>query len=141
MKDFTKQRKVIEFQIDDDVFRAVPVIPADVMIKFVQRFEDMDPESKKSSENIAALLETLETLLIPDSFKRFRARMGDADAAIDINQVNEVVEWVMGEYGMRPTQSSDPSSTGSSDQGSGTSSTGSTRDVVSISSASPQTGS
>ncbi len=138
MKDFTRERKVIEFKIDGDVFRAVPVIPADVMIKFVQRFEDMDPESKKSSENIAALLETLETLLIPDSFKLFRARMGEN---VDINQVNEVVEWVMGEYGMRPTQPSEPSSDGSSDPGSGTGLTESTPDVVSISSTSPLTAS
>lgn len=141
MKDFSKQRKVIQFKIDEDVFWAHPVIPADTMIHFIQKFEGIDPEAKGSQESIKALLETLETLLVPDSYKNFRARMADPERAIDIAQVNEVVEWVMGEYGMRPTQSSEPSSDGSSPPEPGTSSTESTPGVVSISSASPQTAS
>lgn len=141
MKDFSKQRKVIQFEIDGDVFRAHPVIPADTMIQFIQKFENIDPEAKGSQESIRALMETLETLLVPDSYKLFRSRMSDNDRAIDIDQVNSVVEWVMGEYGMRPTQPSESSSDGSSVPALGTSSTESTEDVVSISSISPPIGS
>jgi hypothetical protein len=38
--------------------------------------------------------------------------MADPEQPIDLNQVNSIIEWVMGEYGMRPTQSSESSADG-----------------------------
>lgn len=60
---------------------------------------------------------------------------------VELPQLTEIVEWVMGEYGLRPTGPASGSSPGAPGQESGTNSTAPTSDVVSISAASPSTGS
>lgn len=140
MKDFSRERPAIEFKIDDDVFTAVSAIPADTMIAFSTKFEGAG-ENPTSADGVAIMSEMLQTVLTSKSYDLFKTRMSDPLKPIDMNQLNEVMEWVLGELGMRPTESPSPSSTGQSSPESGTSSTANTQDVVSISSASPSTAS
>lgn len=58
---------------------------------------------------------------------------------IELPQLTEIVEWVMGEYGLRPTQPAQGSSTGQPDPAYGTNSTVPTSGEVSISATSPST--
>jgi hypothetical protein len=60
---------------------------------------------------------------------------------IELPKVNEILEWLMGEYGMRPPTSAEGSSDGSSNLASGTNSTESASREVSISSLSLPTSS
>jgi hypothetical protein len=60
---------------------------------------------------------------------------------IELPKVNEILEWLMGEYGMRPPTSAEGSSDGSSNPASGTNSTESVSREVSISSLSLPTSS
>lgn len=136
MRDFTRQPKVIEFQIDADVFRCHPRLPAQVLIDFALKADAMG-DSPTGEQGIQAMLDVLQATLMPEHFSRFRARMGDAGNPIDFAQVNEVVPWIMEEYGLRPTAPSGESSDGPSSQESGTSLTASTSPVELISASSP----
>lgn len=152
MKDFSRQARVVEFTIDREVFRGKPHLAAQTMIDFTLKVEGADDENTSPEQGFQMMMESLQMVLMPESFKKFRERMKDpvtADSAgpgadyvpIELPQLTEILEWVMGEYGMRPTQSPSPSSDGPSDPESGTSLTGSTSDGESISVNSPSTGS
>jgi hypothetical protein len=135
MKSFTRDRKPIEFEIDDDRFDAVRAIPADTLMEMTTEFDAMDGEN--AEESIKAMLAVLEKFLMPASYRRFRERMGDKENPIEFPQVSEVIFWLLEQYGMRPTQPSSGSADGQLPPDSGTSLTGSTPDVVSISLPSP----
>ncbi len=135
MKSFTRDRHPIEFEIDGEKFDAVQAIPADVLMDMTNGFQNMDEGDTKASIN--AMLTVLEKFLLPNSFRRFRERMGSQEQPIELPQVEEVVLWLMEQYGMRPTEQSSVSADGLQLPGSGTNLTGSTPDVVSISSPSP----
>lgn len=128
-------RKPIEFVIDGDKFDAVRAIPADTLMLMTTEFEAMDGED--STESIKAMMTVLEEFLLPVSFKRFRERMGDKTDPIEFPQVSEVIFWLLEQYGMRPTVQPSDSAVGLQLPEPGISSTGTTPDVVSISSPSP----
>lgn len=136
MRDFTRQPRVVEFKIDDDVFRCHPRLPAQVLLDFAVKADQMG-DNPTGEQGIQAMLDVLEVTLLPDHFKVFRARMSDPDNAIELDQVSEIVPWIMEQYGLRPTTPSDDSSGGPSLPASGTSSTENTPAVVSISANSP----
>lgn len=188
MKDFTRQAKVVEFKIDDDLFRGKPHLPAQTMIDFTVAVEGIDEKSATPEQGFSTMMGSLQMVLMPESFARFKQRMQDpegkteSDSAvlarvltrladlpddatvtaasirnllqpvasgaasesyvpIELDQLPAILEWIMGEYGMRPTQSSGDSSDGQSSLASGTNSTDSTSDVELISANSPSTGS
>lgn len=124
-KDFTRKRKKLEFTIDDDVFEAKHPIPAQVLLDFAKKFGSMS-ESSPMDEQLEAFKDVLALVLKPDSLKIFTARMADVDNPIEVAQIEEIIEWLFEEYGMRPTELSDPSLPGSDSQDAGTSSTDST---------------
>lgn len=135
MKSFTRVRKPVEFEIDDEKFDAVPALPADMMMEMTTEFATMDEGDP--AESIKAMLSVLEKFLLPDSFRRFRERMGDKTRPIEFPQVQEVIFWLLEQYGMRPTEQSSNSVDGLPNPESGTNSTASTPAVESISLPSP----
>jgi serine protease inhibitor len=132
MKDFTKPRPELDFRIDDDVFFPYPALPARVLVEFAMTFDGIDKDTS-ADKQMEAMLSILERALTPDSYARFSSRINSREKPIDLDQVNEVMEWMLGEYGLRPTQPSELSSNGSVNQDSGMSSTGNTPVVVSTS--------
>jgi len=118
------------------------------MIDFTLKVDKLG-EDITAQQGFDLMSESLALVLMPDSMKRFKDRMIDPsnpDAAsltgqppIELPQVNEIIEWIMEEYGMRPPASPPTSSDGPSPQGGGANSTERPQDVVSISSGSQQT--
>ena len=154
MRDFTQQPRVVSFRIDDDTFRGKPVLPAQTMVEFTLAAEKFDAASVTAQQGFDSMMDALEMVLMADSFKRFRHRMNDpeklareAKAAgqpepepfvpIGLDQIPPIVEYLMSEYGLRPTEPSGDSSDGPSSQASGTSSTETTSPVELISASSP----
>jgi hypothetical protein len=154
MRDFTQKPRVVEFKIDDDVFRGKPVLPAQTMVDFSVAAEKFDVKSATAQQGFESMLGALEMVLMADSFKRFKHRMQDpeklaeeARAAgqaapepfipIGLDQIPSIVEYLMEEYGMRPTEPSEESSDGPSSLAPGTSSTENTSPVALISASSP----
>jgi hypothetical protein len=156
MKDFSSKPRVVQFSVDGEVFRGRPYLPAQTMVDFTLRVEAMG-DAASGSDGFNTMMESLEMVLMPDSFQRLKTRMKDplADLSpeeaavitelpyqpIELPQLDEIIKYLMGEYGMRPTQSSSDSSDGSPDPVSGTSSTAGTSGAVLISASSPSTGS
>jgi hypothetical protein len=136
MKDFTRERKKIEFKIDDDVFTAKSPIPAQTLMDFASAFSSMNEDSAVEDQ-LAAFQGVLDLVLMPQSLERFKQRMSDADEPVSVEQVEEIVSWLFEEYGLRPTQPSEPSVPGPPAPDSGMSLTGNTPVVVSTSSDSP----
>jgi hypothetical protein len=194
MKDFSATPRVVEFKIDQDVFRGKPFLAAQTMIDFTLKVDSLgDEEDVSAQQGFDTMAESLQLVLMPDSYSRLRARMrepggsteqpddvlgrvretvlqainggsqviptmvltealeprGDGSPTendelnppIELPKVNEILEWLMGEYGMRPPTSAEGSSDGSSNPASGTNSTESVSREVSISSLSLPTSS
>lgn len=141
IKDFTKKRKQIQFRVDDDVFEAAAAVPAEVMISFAEGFSSMNPENMNPAEVVGALRKVIEVVLAPSSLERFQERMRDTANPIDMEQLDEIVQWLFEEYGLRPTIEPSGSSNGDSSLVSGITSTVSMPGVASISAASPSTAS
>jgi len=102
MKDFTKKRTPITFRVDEDTFEAAPAIPAEVLTDFAVKFADV--ESLPALKRVEALAEVLEMILKPASFELMKSRMKDKEQPIEIDQLNDIIAWLMEQYGQRPTQ-------------------------------------
>jgi hypothetical protein len=138
MKDFSVKARVVEFTVDGPegkVFRGKPHLAAQTMIDFTLKAEGIDEKSASQEEGLNMALEAIGMVLMPDSFKTFRDRMREPepDAAgsepyvpIELPQMMDILQWVMGEYGMRPTTPPSESSDGLPGPDSGTNSTAST---------------
>lgn len=125
-KDFSRKRETKPFTVDGDTFQAAVAIPGEVFVEFTERFADFE-ESGTWRENFEALAAALELVLLPDSYKLIRDRMKDLTNPIDLDQMADIVLWLMDEYGLRPTQPPSDSSDGSPSPESGTSSTENTQ--------------
>lgn len=136
MKDFSRPRDKIQFQIDDDVFDAKSPIPAQTLIDFASTFTGLS-QASTVDEQLAAFNAVLDLVLMPASLERFRERMSSAEEPIAIDQIEDVITWLFEAYGMRPTELPSDSSDGQASPDSGTNSTDTTPDVVSISLDSP----
>lgn len=137
-RDFSRKRKRLDFTIDGDIFEAATVLPAELYAEFVTRYTGVDDDASVR-DMYQVLSSALELVLLPDSYQLFLARLKDRSRPIDLDQMTEVVLWLMAEYGARPTQPSPSSSDGSASPESGTSSTANTQPEESTSAASPPT--
>lgn len=132
MKDFTAQPRVVEFKINDDIFRGKPYLAAQTMIDFTLRVDKLGDDIS-AQQGFDTMAESLQLVLMPDSYKRFKDRMADPSSPdmpsltgqppIELPQVNEILTWIMEEYGMRPPESPQDSSAGPLNQEPGTNST------------------
>jgi hypothetical protein len=139
IKDFSKSRKRLQFRIDGDVFEAAPAVPAEVMISFAEKFTMADPTKMTVAQQVGIFREVLEIVLLPDSMQRMKSRMSDAANPVDIEQLDQIIQWLFEEYGMRPTTESVSSSNGGSPPAPGITSTEIIQGEVLISAASPST--
>lgn len=136
IRDFSKKRKDISFRVDDDLFHAARGVPAEVLLDFASEFSGMET-SATVDQQLKAFRSMLEVVLLPDSLTRFNERMRDRANPIEIDQVEEIVTWLMEQYGLRPTEQPSSSQGGPPDPVPGITSMASTPGEVSISAASP----
>lgn len=144
MMDFTLPRKTIKFKIDDDVFEAPPDVAAELMLRFADEASALDADvtgrQPTPGEQLAVMHNLMRMILLPDSAERFIARLSDASRPIGVETFERVTDYLLESYGLRPTESDSPSSSGSDSPGTGTNSKESANGVVSTSVPSPTTG-
>lgn len=103
VKQFSTNRRTIEFKIDDDTFYATGSVPAGVMREMLSIQGDMN--SSSSSEQYDLMIKIFEHLLLKDSLELFKYRLNSADNPIDLSVLPDVIEWLVGEAtGQRPTR-------------------------------------
>jgi hypothetical protein len=118
----------VRFRLDHadgtpDFYDGVPGLAAMRLVEFAGMTEQMSEQNVPVSEQVRMFKEMFEFVLTEDSAERFLARMSDKNDPIDFEQINDLMPWIMEQYGMRPTQPSSLSSNGSESPDSGTSST------------------
>lgn len=139
-KDFTRKRKSLDFTIDDDTFVPATALPGDVFAEMVA-LHDAAIDANTFQEQHDLLKQALELALLPESWERFAARLKDKARPIEDDQMSAIVIWLLEEYGVRPTEPSQPSSDGPASPEPGTNSTANTQPEESTSEPSPQTAS
>lgn len=123
IRDFTIRQKKVKFRIDDDVFEAYAILGLPLLQELVATSKKLG--AMIEDQNYGAFFEIFDKILYPDSAKRFRERAESiGDDAIDVKrQLLPVLYFLLEEYGVRPTQPSLSSSSGSPSENSGTTST------------------
>lgn len=109
-KDFTVDAQPIRFQVNDDVFTAPAVLPIPVMQQLTTAVEKLKGVSDAAAFD--AILEVFDAILVDDSARRFRERVADKVQPIGIEQVVNIMNWLIEVYGLRPTEQSSDSSAG-----------------------------
>jgi hypothetical protein len=123
--DFTKPRDLRRFRIDNDVFECAAAIPVNLARKLAKTRASVAGAEGLTEENAASnpelidrmmdvVIEILESIMLPDSAKRFAERMGSITEPIDLGQLVAVSNWLMEDLGERPTSPGFASSDSSS---------------------------
>lgn len=96
---FTTQQRIIDFQIDDDVFKLRPVIPASTLFEFANIHSRIEEAQKTPGQSIAdVMLDAFSKVLDDESFEVFNARFfGVTGSPIDFATFNAVTEYILGE--------------------------------------------
>lgn len=127
-KDFTKNRKKAPtFTVGDNTYAATVGLPAMTMLGFAVKFGEMQVNTP-IDQQVPVFTEIMDQLLEDDSAKIFRESMETKHPRnmIEIDQLQEIIEWLLGVFGLRPTQPLSPSAPGPDNPEPGTSLTGST---------------
>jgi hypothetical protein len=144
IRDFSKQRTV-QFQVKHrdgtpDVYTCEPAIPALLLVDFMGSID-----AAQNAQDLKAQAEMFQGIfgmvLDDEQSARIIGRMRDKRDPIDIQQVMDIIQYVMEEYGLRPTTPPGPSAEPSASPGSGTSSEATSSTEASTSDASPLTSS
>lgn len=122
-KDFTKAKKDISFQIDDDIFAAPSVLPIPVMQSLADTADKLK-EGASSAETLGKVVTVFDIILLDESAARMRERVASKSAAVDLEQLIDIMMWLLEVYGLRPTQPSPDSSAGLPSDASGSPSAG-----------------
>lgn len=130
IKDFTLKTKYHKFRVDDDVFVAHGALGLPAMQDLVKLSKTLGEAMRDGSyDNITELF---KQLLAPASAERFSQRVqARGEDAIDVRQqLVPIIYWLLEKYGLRPTQQSSVSSTGSPSGTDGTTSTAGSSSTV-----------
>lgn len=123
IKDFTLRVKRYGFKIDNDVFRAHAALGLPAMQDLIAMSKGIG--NAMQTGEYSAITEIFKQLLDEPSGQRFAQRVtARGPDAIDVrNQLLPVIYWLLEKHGLRPTQPSSVSSTGSPSGAGGTTST------------------
>ena len=137
--DFSEPRQRNRFVIDGEEFEAAGALPARRAMACIALSERGTQASPSEAETLYRELFAL--VLLPESFERFATRLDDLERPITLEQIPRITEWLFERYGMRPTEESSDSSTGSANPAAGTNSTGGSPPQALIPTGSPSTAS
>lgn len=118
-KDFSRPSRQVRFTVGSYEYEAMPAIPLGMaldMAKLKNIFTSEDPAAK-----LDGLWSFFDGALLDDGGQQIQKQAYDKKDPLDTHQLMEIMNWLLEVYGLRPTQPSIDSSTGSSE--SGTSST------------------
>lgn len=104
IKDFASNRKPIKFRINGELFEAAPDVAAELMMKFADQAEILDNPGATNEQRSEVIRNLFYMVLMPESADRFVARLNDPENPIGIRIFTEVTQWILEQYGLRPTE-------------------------------------
>lgn len=111
IKDFEFSPEPKRFRMykgDSFVFEAAPALPIDALSRISNLGKNV-----AEPEQIESVFTFFELILFPDSANELRIRRESKEKPLGVQHLMPIVEWLVEEYGLRPTQPSSLSSTGS----------------------------
>lgn len=120
IRNFTNRDETIKFQIYEHVLEAAPELPLGAMSQ-IAKLQNIR-NSIDEEGGLESILDILSIFVLDDSMAIIRGMVNDKRRPFGVRHMTELVPWLLEEYGLRPTQPSSPSSTGSVDGETGISS-------------------
>jgi len=111
VKDFSGRSDPVQFRVNDDVFNAAPNIPTHSAFRLMDMAKSIGNDEVETEEQFQRLVEFFELVLMQDSAKVFVDGLSSTEKPIGIRQCLDIMQWLMGEWGLRPTRSSSDSQT------------------------------
>jgi hypothetical protein len=97
----------VTFSLNNQTFSARPAIQGAFLLHFVTQ-----ADSDSGGQAAEALMNFYQRVLLPESWERFEKLINDPDTIVSIEQLSEIVGWLVSEYTKRPTTGSSSSSPG-----------------------------
>lgn len=128
IKDFTLPDKPKPFKVDEsgEVYVAPPLLPPSTLVAMVRAAKSIATLLAAGDEEglITGLGSVFTEILDEETGPLFVSRLSDKKRPVDLKrQVMPILQWLMEEYGLRPTTPSSDSSTTSTTAADGTPST------------------
>ena len=101
----------VTFDLDGTTFTCRAQVPGTVLLEHVERLSD-------GKTAAAELLTIWRDVFDEEEHESFRAYVDDPDNLVDVQDLGEILTYVLGELSGRPTDASSPSSRGRSTTGS-----------------------
>lgn len=138
MKDFGSKYhgEPREFAIEGQTYRIAAVLPAGALrdltrlARLADTIDANNPNTADTTSLVVGLGDFMDEVMFPESAVRFAKAIRDPERPIGMEQINDVLRWMVEEYSARPTQPLSPSPTGQS--GTGTVSTAGPQPTESI---------
>lgn len=89
----------ISFSLYGETFNCKPQIPGQVMLDLAARSGKNDD----GAESASVIIDFFKYVLLPESQERFSALCVDPVRIVTIDQLMDIVSWLMEIYGERPT--------------------------------------
>lgn len=111
-KSFTraKKREPVTFDLDGDTFECVRKMPMSLTRK-ISKLTDV--ESSNVNSKLDLFMEILEGLMLDSSYELFNRRLSDKTNPIDVEELSDIIEWLIEVYTGRPLEQSSDSVPGS----------------------------
>ena len=114
MKDFTKKKKVVQFVFDGEVYRCYPGLAPEGLQELIKYADDITPQNA-----LASLDGFFGIVMNEENARKIQLKLRDKESPLEIDVATDMMLWILEEFGLRPTQSSPDSSTGSPTGGDG----------------------
>lgn len=107
-KQFGRGVEPVPFEVDGELFHALPDVPADSVLTIYAKYrnkDSQDSDAARTGEALSSLKELLGEFLYDESYARIVKRMSSKENPIGISTLTNIIQWLMGDvYGLNPTQ-------------------------------------
>lgn len=102
-----EEREPVSFKLHDEEFYGVKNIQGKVLLDLVAKSGSDD-----AAESAQVMSDFFGYVLTDESFKRFDALLHHKEKFVAVETLSEIVGWLISEYGDRPEEQPENSSTG-----------------------------
>lgn len=95
-----KPAEPLSFMLHGEEFSCKPKMQGRVLLDLVAKSAVQD----NPAEAAAIINKFFELVLVPESYTRFDALVQSDDRIVDVEQLSEIVAWLVEQYSDRPTQ-------------------------------------
>lgn len=88
----------IPFRVDGEMFYAMGMQPAGLIFDLAGMTKDSTFEAQ-----VQTFTTLIQGMLVPESFERLKIKMRDPISPLTFPKMMELIQWLMEQYGKRPT--------------------------------------